>query len=191
MLVPMNAYNASSSDDPQPPSPTHSHHGKPTPLQLAFKVCLALVALCIVVSILAVATAAVFQARTGSIYLRVSDQCPNVSAAVLDEASDTYGILIKARFTSHLSEFCAACVVVVLYVAVGLMGYSIVSSARKKIEASLAKLRHVQASIGSQHEAQAAVAGAARNAKQPPLCAAARCWLGNVLLQWRTRCTVP
>jgi hypothetical protein len=175
MLVPMNLYNASSSDDPLPPFSTHSHHGKPTPLLLVFKVGVALVVVCIVVSILAVATAAVFQARAGSIYLRVSDQCPNASAAVLDEASDTYGILIKARFASHLSEFCAACLVIVLYVAVGLMGYSIVSSARKKIEASLAKLRQVQASIGSQHEAQAAVAGAARNAKQLRLCAAGRC----------------
>ena len=144
-------------------------------LPLVFKTGLALVLLCSVAAAIAVLTAASYGAELVTRFERERDAClPDGSFGNATQTADQ-GPLTRAIYAGHLSEFCAACVVIVLYVAVGLMGYSIVSSARKKIEASLAKLRQVQASIGSQHEAQAAVAGAARNAKQLRLCAAGRC----------------
>ena len=144
-------------------------------LPLVFKTGLALVLLCSVAAAIAVLTAASYGAELVTKFERERDAClPDGSLGNATQTADQ-GPLTNAIYAGHLSEFCAACVVIVLYVAVGLMGYSIVSSARKKIEASLAKLRQVQASIGSQHEAQAAVAGAARNAKQLRLRAAGRC----------------
>jgi hypothetical protein len=131
-------------------------------LHLVIKVGLAFVALCCLASSVAVALAASYQAKTGVSFLRVSDApCSNATDEVFEQTAAFNDKLNMARFAGHTCELAAAVVVILLYAAVGCMGFSIVSSARKKIDASRAKLQQLQTTIGSQHEAKAAAAGTA------------------------------
>ena len=148
-----------------------SEFGKSRILPLVFKAGLAFVALCCLTSIVSVITAASFQAKMVSDYQRAYDACDsdgNVTQASTDIYAATLALndppLMKSIFAGHLCEFCAAISVILLYVAVGYIGFAIVSAARKKIDASRAKLQQLQTTIGSQHEAKAAAAGAARKA---------------------------
>jgi hypothetical protein len=145
--------------------------GKSRLLQLVFKAGLAFVALCCLTSILSVITAASFQAKMASDYQRAYRACDSdgnhteaselIYAATLTQNDPP---LMKSIFAGHLCEFSAAVLVILLYMTVGFMGFSIVSSARKKIDASRAKLQQLQATIGSHHEAKAADAGARKTA---------------------------
>jgi hypothetical protein len=145
-----------------------SSFGKTRVLHLVIKVGLAFVALCCLTLFISVITAAALQASMVSDLERAYRSCDSTGeysqeSRDIHEATSAQHVppFTKSIFAGFLCELAAAVVVILLYAAVGCMGFSIVSSARKKIDASRAKLQQLQTTIGSQHEAKAAAAGTA------------------------------
>jgi hypothetical protein len=145
-----------------------SSFGKTRALHLVIKVGLAFVALCCLTLFISVITAAALQANMVSDFERAYRSCDSTGeysqkSIEIQNAISAQHVppFNKSIFTGFLCELAAAVVVILLYAAVGCMGFSIVSSARKKIDASRAKLQQLQTTIGSQHEAKAAAAGTA------------------------------
>lgn len=137
-------------------------------LQLLFKAGLAFVALCFVGALVSIITVASIQARIASLYQSAYDECnpdgtlSEASRSLIESADSENRSLISPIFAGFLTEFAAAIVVILLYVAGGCLGVSIVGTARRTIESSRVKLRQLQVTIGNQHDAKAASAGAAR-----------------------------
>lgn len=154
----------SSSPVDQQPAPPSKFNNLYT-MQLLFRAGIVLVAACSLVSLAAVVTTASLQANTVATYHRAHGACPSddvfTDDVILLLSSDAFDKkpLLLSIFTGHTSEFVAGVLVIVLYAAVGAIGASIVSTARSKIEKSLAKLDVVHARISSNLEARAAAAG--------------------------------
>ena len=149
-----------------------SKFGRTRALRLVFTAGLAFVALCFIAALVSIIFAASVQARAVSLYQSAFDACnldgTQSEASVrnfISAAELTRAPLMKPIFAGFVSEFGAAIVVILLYVAIGCLGVSIVGTARKTIECSRVKLQQLQSSlifIGNQNDAKAASAGAAR-----------------------------
>jgi hypothetical protein len=137
-------------------------------LQLLFKSGLAFVALCFIVFFISIIIGGFIQTRIVVLLQSAYDDCNrhdfDAQASLSNERSANElfdSILLPSQFTGFLTEFAAAIVVILLYVAGGCLGVSIVGTARRTIESSRVKLRQLQVTIGNQHDAKAASAGAA------------------------------
>jgi hypothetical protein len=137
-------------------------------LHMIFRAGLVFVALCCVSSLASVVTAASIQARYSVGFQDAARACdpsglftPLSNQLAVDVENMNRHPLLRSVFAGHISEFIAATSVILLYVATCSIGVSIISKARRTIEASLAKLVQVQRNITSQLEAKAVSAGRA------------------------------
>jgi hypothetical protein len=135
-------------------------------LQLMFRAGLVFVALCCVSSLASVVTAASLQARFSAGFedaARACDPSGRFTPLSIQLSDDVQNMnqdpLLRSIFAGHISEFIAATMVILLYVATCSLGVSIIAKARRTIEASLAKLEQVQRKITSHLEAKAVSAG--------------------------------
>jgi hypothetical protein len=72
--------------------------------------------------------------------------------------------LMRSIFAGHVAQCAGATMAILLYVAVGSLGYSIVRSARKKIETSRVRLQQLRANMDTRQDSTAAAdAGAVRS----------------------------
>ena len=138
-------------------------------LQLLFKAGLAFVALCFIVFFISIIIGGFIQTRIVALLQSAYDDCnrhdfdAEASRSNQRSATELFDrVILPSQFSGFLTEFAAAIVVILLYVAGGCLGVSIVGTARRTIESSRVKLRQLQVTIGNQHDAKAASAGAAR-----------------------------
>jgi hypothetical protein len=138
-------------------------------LQLLFKAGLAFVALCFIVFFISIIIGGFIQTQIVALLQSAYDDCnrhdfdAEASRSNQRSATELFDrVILPSQFSGFLTEFAAAIVVILLYVAGGCLGVSIVGTARRTIESSRVKLRQLQVTIGNQHDAKAASAGAAR-----------------------------
>ena len=123
-------------------------------LQFLIRAGIVVVALCSLVSLVAVTAAASFQAKTVSAYQRAYDACSSEDTftdeaiQILNDAVTDSKPLFRSICIGHSSEFAAGLLVLLLYATVGALGASIVTAARRKIQISLENLDRVHATIG-------------------------------------------
>jgi hypothetical protein len=176
-----------------------SKFGRTRALRLVFTAGLAFVALCFTAALISIIFAASVQARAVSLYQSALQDCDSDgsiqslgnSSNFIDAENLIKAPLMKPIFAGFVSEFGAAIVVILLYVAIGCLGVSIVGTARKTIECSRVKLQQLQSSlmfIGNQNDAKAASAGAVRSCVCVMLLEPWRC---DFWLQCRLRCRMP
>lgn len=67
----------------------------------------------------------------------------------------------SAIYAGWIAEFAAGVAVILLYIAVGSLSLSILATARKKLQASSAKLQQLRRNLVSDRDSQAATAGVA------------------------------
>ena len=135
-------------------------------LQFLIRAGIVVVALCSLVSLVAVTAAASFQAKTVSAYQRAYDACSSEDTftdeaiQIFNDAVTDSKPLLRSICIGHSSEFAAGLLVLLLYATVGALGASIVTAARRKIQISLENLDRVHATIGC--DAAARYAGCCR-----------------------------
>jgi hypothetical protein len=134
--------------------PSEHKNGNLRVLQFLIRAGIVVVALCSLVSLVAVTAAASFQAKIVSAYQRAYDTCSSEDTftdeaiQILNDAVTDSKPLSRSICIGHSSEFSAGLLVLLLYATVGALGASIVTAARRKIQISLENLDRVHATIG-------------------------------------------
>jgi hypothetical protein len=140
-------------------------------LELAFKCAIVIIACSFVVSLFFGILAAAIQAKSATDLRVAIDLChsngsfttasENIYDGVVETTFDTK---MRSIFAGHVAQCAGASMVIVLYAAAGSLGYSIVRSARKKIETSRVRLQQLRANMDTRQDSTAAAdAGAVRS----------------------------
>jgi hypothetical protein len=147
-------------------SETHgSEISKTRVLQLVLKAGLASVAVCFIAALVSFITAAVTQAKISSTWEIAYSFCDgkryNETEILFQQGYDQLLVssLYDSIFAAWISEFCAAVVVILLYLVVGSISLSIVVGARRKLEASQVKLEQLRRTLSTQGDVKATTAG--------------------------------
>ena len=124
---------------PPPLAPLHpnTHKLAPRAPQLLFKSGLVLVVLFFCAALVAVVTAASIQGRSASIYQSALQLCPSNGTSndavneALAPANNLNTPLSASILAGHVAELSAACAVILLYLAIGILSASVIGAARR------------------------------------------------------------
>jgi hypothetical protein len=104
--------------------------------------------------------------RYSSVFERVYVLCDGKgnNKAEYDKLQEDYSSKYNRQFSiaiyaGWIAEFSAGVAVILLYIAVGSLSLSILVTARKKLQASSAKLQQLRRNLVSDRDSQAATAG--------------------------------